>query len=82
MDKRARGVNNRLAAGVRIPGGRRPMPSPAPSFRPLYLQIKALLVGSLETGEWRPGEAIPSELELAHRFGKGWYFPNGEIYKP
>ncbi len=62
-------VNNRLTAGVRIRGGRRPMPNPAPSFRPLYLQIKALLVGSLETGEWRPGEAIPSETELARRFG-------------
>ena len=40
-----------------------------PSFQPLYLQLKALLVGSLETGEWRPGEAIPSEGELAVRFG-------------
>jgi len=43
--------------------------SPAPSFRPLYLQIKDLLVRSLETGEWRPGEAIASELVLAARFG-------------
>jgi len=40
----------------------------SPSFRPLYLQIKALLVTSLEAGEWRPGEAIPSELALAQRF--------------
>ena len=39
-----------------------------PSFQPLYLQIKALMVKSLEAGEWRPGEAIPSELELASRF--------------
>ena len=44
-------------------------PAPAPSFRPLYLQIKDLLVRSLETGEWRPGEAIPSELVLAARYG-------------
>jgi len=43
--------------------------SPSPSFRPLYLQIKDLLVRSLETGEWRPGESIPSELVLASRFG-------------
>jgi GntR family transcriptional regulator len=35
----------------------------------LYLQIKALLEKSLETGEWRPAEAIPSEMELAGRFG-------------
>ena len=40
-----------------------------PSFQPLYLQIKALLEKSLDAGEWRPGEAIPSETELARRFG-------------
>jgi GntR family transcriptional regulator len=45
------------------------MPNHAPSFRPLYLQIKGLLVSSLETSEWRPGEAIPSEIDLARRFG-------------
>ncbi len=43
--------------------------SPAPAFKPLYLQVKGLLVASLESGEWRPGEAIPSEGELAIRFG-------------
>jgi GntR family transcriptional regulator len=46
-----------------------PHPSPAPAFKPLYLQVKGLLVASLEAGEWRPGEAIPSEGELAIRFG-------------
>ena len=40
-----------------------------PAFRPLYLQIKGLLEKSLEAREWRPGEAIPSEIELASRFG-------------
>lgn len=45
------------------------MPNLSPSFRPLYLQIKALLVKSLEAGEWRPAEAIPSEIDLAGRFG-------------
>jgi GntR family transcriptional regulator len=39
-----------------------------PSFRPLYEQIKILLTQSLVAGEWKPGEAIPSELELASRF--------------
>jgi GntR family transcriptional regulator len=39
-----------------------------PSFSPLYQQIKALLVRSLQGGEWRPGEAIPSEIELAARY--------------
>lgn len=38
------------------------------SFSPLYRQIKTLLVQSLDRGEWRPGEAIPSEMELAARF--------------
>jgi GntR family transcriptional regulator len=37
-------------------------------FAPLYRQIKQLLVASLEQGEWRPGELIPSEMELAARF--------------
>ena len=41
----------------------------APSFQPLYLQIKALLQKSLEVREWGPGKAIPSEIELAGRFG-------------
>ena len=45
------------------------MSSTAPSFRPLYLQIKGLLEASLAVGEWRPAEAIPSEQELAGRFG-------------
>ncbi len=40
-----------------------------PTFRPLYLQIKALLERSLETREWGPGAAIPSEIELAGRYG-------------
>ncbi len=44
-------------------------PATAPSFRPLYLQIKALLERSLESREWEPGKAIPSEIELAGRFG-------------
>ena len=40
----------------------------APAFSPLYQQIKELLTRSLQTGEWKPGEAIPSEMELAARF--------------
>src|SRR5258708_9180091 len=38
------------------------------SFRPLYEQIKTLLTQSLVAGEWKPGEAIPSEMDLAQRF--------------
>jgi GntR family transcriptional regulator len=40
-----------------------------PTFRPLYAQIRALIERALEAGEWAPGEAIPSELDLAARFG-------------
>jgi GntR family transcriptional regulator len=40
----------------------------SPSFSPLYQQIKSLIVRSLQAGEWRPGEAIPSEIDLAARF--------------
>ena len=39
-----------------------------PSFSPLYQQIKGLLLQSLQGGEWKPGEAIPSEMDLAARF--------------
>ena len=40
----------------------------APAFSPLYQQIKGLILQSLLAGEWRPGELIPSEMELAARF--------------
>ena len=40
----------------------------SPSFQPLYLQIRGLLLESLDAGEWKPGEAIPSEIELAGRY--------------
>jgi len=40
----------------------------SPSFRPLYQQIKALITHSLQAGEWKPGELMPSEVELAARF--------------
>ena len=38
------------------------------AFSPLYLQIKGLILNSLRLSEWKPGEAIPSEIELATRF--------------
>ena len=40
----------------------------SPTFIPLYRQIKEFLIRSMEEGEWGPGEAIPSEGELAARF--------------
>lgn len=48
-------------AGVSAPGA-------SPTFSPLYQQIKALITQSLQSGEWKPGELIPSEVELANRF--------------
>lgn len=39
-----------------------------PAFSPLYLQIKGLILQGLQSGEWKPGEPIPSEMELAARF--------------
>ena len=42
--------------------------APTPAFSPLYQQIKALVLESLRAGEWKPGEAIPSEMDLAARF--------------
>ena len=41
---------------------------PAPAFSPLYQQIKGLILQSLQSGEWKPGESIPSEIDLAARF--------------
>ena len=43
-------------------------PEAAPAFSPLYQQIKGLLTRSLTLGEWKAGEALPSEPELAQRF--------------
>jgi GntR family transcriptional regulator len=39
-----------------------------PAFSPLYRQIKLLITRSLEAGEWKPGEAIPAETDLAQRY--------------
>jgi len=39
------------------------------TFSPLYQQIRERLVHGLQAGEWRPGDLIPSETELAARYG-------------
>ncbi len=60
-----------LSAAVPAPVSAAVGPSAAPAgpaFSPLYQQIKALMTASLQQGEWRPGEAIPSETDLAARF--------------
>jgi GntR family transcriptional regulator len=40
----------------------------SPTFSPLYQQIKMLIMQGLQSGEWKPGELIPSEMDLAVRF--------------
>jgi len=40
----------------------------SPAFSPLYQQIKGLVLQSLHMGEWKPGDPIPSEFELAARY--------------
>ncbi len=42
--------------------------SRGPAFAPLYLQIKSLILQAFQAGEWKPGEPIPSEMELASRY--------------
>jgi GntR family transcriptional regulator len=58
-------LTNNGALGV---GGGVSVSGTSPTFSPLYQQIKALITQSLQSGEWKPGELIPSEVELAGRF--------------
>ena len=42
--------------------------SPTPTG-PLYRRVQAALTRKLAAGVWKPGEAIPSEADLAREFG-------------
>jgi GntR family transcriptional regulator len=44
------------------------MEGSAPDFKPLYQQVRDLLVGRIAAGTWRPGEVLPSEFQLAAEF--------------
>jgi GntR family transcriptional regulator len=44
------------------------MEGSAPDFKPLYQQVRDLLIGRIVAGAWRPGEALPSEFQLAGEF--------------
>jgi GntR family transcriptional regulator len=59
---------NLMNSGAPSAGGAISAPGTSPTFSPLYQQIKALITQSLQSGEWKPGELIPSEVELAGRF--------------
>jgi GntR family transcriptional regulator len=50
---------------VRLPAADRPRDA---VFLPLYKQVKSLLVQQLHQGDWKPGDPIPSEVDLAARF--------------
>ena len=52
------------SADVAAPAGN----ASTPAFSPLYQQIKVLMLQSLQSGEWKPSSAIPSENDLAARF--------------
>jgi GntR family transcriptional regulator len=39
------------------------------SFVPLYYQLQEVLKEQIESGVWKPGDPLPSEPELARRFG-------------
>ena len=58
------GVLAAPAAASRAP---EPADAPGPAFSPLYQQIKGLITRELQAGVWKPGESIPSELDLAAR---------------
>jgi GntR family transcriptional regulator len=60
--------SNLTSNGVPAVAASTPASGTSPTFSPLYQQIKALITRSLQSGEWKPGELIPSEIELANRF--------------
>ena len=37
--------------------------------RPLYAQVREHLVERIRSGEWKPGQLIPNEFEIAAEFG-------------
>ena len=36
---------------------------------PLYIQLREIIRGKIEDGEYQPGTAIPSENQLAEAYG-------------
>ena len=59
---------NHNASSAEIISGSSDALASTPAFSPLYQQIKDLILQGLQSGEWKPGEVIPSEIELAARF--------------
>lgn len=61
-------LSNSSSNAIPSAGTGTPLSGIPPTFSPLYQQIKSLITQSLQSGEWKPGELIPSEMELATRF--------------
>lgn len=40
-----------------------------PKLLPLYAQVKAQLIERIQSGDWKPGELIPNEFDLAKELG-------------
>jgi GntR family transcriptional regulator len=49
--------------------GRPPAAPPVAAFRPLYRQVKDILLRRLSDGTWTAGQALPSEPEIATDLG-------------
>ena len=44
------------------------IPDDAP-LRPLYAKVREQLIERIRSGEWKPGQLIPNEFEVADLFG-------------
>lgn len=44
-------------------------PQHPPHSRPLYSQIRELLLARMMSGDWRPGHMLPSEFKIAEEYG-------------
>jgi GntR family transcriptional regulator len=44
------------------------IPEDAP-LRPLYAKVREQLIARIRSGEWKPGQLIPNEFEVADLFG-------------
>jgi GntR family transcriptional regulator len=61
-------MNTEFDSSSTLPGDSNAPAGSTPAFSPLYQQIKQLMLQSLQSGEWKPSAAIPSEMDLAVRF--------------
>ena len=72
MDRRSAPVLYSRRARTAAPSASRSAiggPLDRSSFVPLYYQLQEVLKEQIESGTWTTGEALPSEPELARRFG-------------